>query len=92
MNPKYFLSKGVKFHRIWSQCSKPDFTCWVIGIYEIKNEFSGRDNLTESAVAPADKVVIGQPRAVAVQVVHLEREVLLLLKVVGQVRSVERNK
>ena len=59
----------------------------MIQINEIKNKFSGRDDLTEGATASADEVVVAQTVAPAVQVVHLEHQLLLLLEVVGHVRS-----
>ena len=59
----------------------------MIRINEIENEFSGRNDLPEGAPAPADEVVIAEAVAAAVQVVHLEHQLLLLLEVVGHVRS-----
>jgi len=45
--------------------------------------------LAEGAEAAADEVVVAQPGAMAVQVVHLEHQVLLLLEVVRHVRPEE---
>ena len=63
------------------------FTGRVIRINEIENEFSGRNDLSEGAAAPADEVVVAEAVAATVQVVHLEHQLLLLLEVVGHVRS-----
>ena len=59
----------------------------MIRVNEIKNEFSGGNDLPEGAAAAADEVVIAEAVAAAVQVVDLKHQLLLLLEVVGNVRS-----
>jgi hypothetical protein len=63
----------------------------VFRIDEIENEFPAGNDLTEGASTPADEVVVGEANAVAVEVVHLEHQVLLLLEEVRHVRPEDLN-